>query len=79
MKGVIRCRPQFKPDGKLLTVTTNQITIKEVPVTKGIKNEEMRDAYTKLTDIILKFSEIRTFENDFRLANAFNNMEISKE
>ena len=23
IKGVVRCRPQFKPDGKLLTVTNN--------------------------------------------------------
>jgi hypothetical protein len=23
MKGIVRCRPQFKPDGKLLTVTNS--------------------------------------------------------
>jgi hypothetical protein len=54
MKGIIRCRPQFKPDGKLLTVTNgNKVIIKEIPLVKDVRNDEQKNAYSKLTDIIL--------------------------
>ena len=54
MKGIVRCRPQFRPDGKLLTVTNgNKVVIKEIPLVKEVRNDELKATYSKITDILL--------------------------
>ena len=81
MKGIIRCRPQFKPDGKLLTVTNgNKIIIKEIPLVKDVRNDEQKNVYSKLTDIILQYTEVKSFDNDYSLAaEALSQMEIGQK
>ena len=81
MKGIVRCRPQFRPDGKLLTVTNgNKIMIKEIPLVKEVRNDELKATYSKITDIILKYTEVKSFDNDYSLAaEALSQMEISQK
>lgn len=81
MKGIIRCRPQFKPDGKLLTVINgNKVIIKEIPLLKDVRNDEQKNVYSKLTDIILQYTEVKSFDNDYSLAaEALSQMEIGQK
>ena len=81
MKGIIRCRPQFKPDGKLLTVFNgNKIIIKEIPLVKDVRNDEQKNVYSKLTDIILQYTEVKSFDIDYSLAaEALSQMEIGQK
>ena len=57
---VNRCRPQFRPDGALLTVKreSNQITIRQVPTVQGSDNQEQRKTYGGLTDVLFKHTTI---------------------
>lgn len=79
---VNRCRPQFRPDGALLTVKreTNKVQIREVPTVQGSDNKEQRTIYSGLTDIFLEHTTI----NDGKKANtelrdALDKMKLSKQ
>lgn len=79
---VNRCRPQFRPDGALLTVKreTNQIQIREVPTVEGSDNNEQRGIYSGLTDILLKFTTINDGKKaNIELRDALDKMKLSQQ
>lgn len=57
---VHRFRPQFKPDGSLLTLrrADNKLKITEIEVVKGAKNADVKKSYQGLTEVLLKHSTI---------------------
>ena len=60
---VPRFRPQFRPDGSLLTLkrSTNKLQIIEVKVVKDSTNKQQKKVYHELTEVLKKhttFSEV---------------------
>ena len=77
-----RCRPQFKPDGALLTVKrgSNKIEIKEIPTVQGSDNKEQRQVYSGLTDILMRYTKIndgKVLSIDLR--DQMDNMKLNKQ
>ena len=47
---------------------------------KEVRNDELKATYSKITDIILKYTEVKSFDNDYSLAaEALSQMEISQK
>lgn len=61
---VNRVRPQFNSQGQLLIVKSNKVEIKEVPIVQGSTNEEQRNTYKGITQVLLKHTEIIPFTRD---------------
>ena len=79
---VNRCRPQFRPDGALLTVKreTNQIQIREVPTVQGTDINEQRTIYSGLTNILLKHTTINDGKKaNIELRDALDKMKLSQQ
>lgn len=74
---VNRVRPQFNSQGQLLTVKSNKIEIKEVPIVQGSTNEEQKSTYKGMTQVLLEHTEISVFSND--LNSAMREMIIDEE
>lgn len=66
---VHRFRPQFKPDGSLLTIkrADNKVKITEIEVASGAKNADVKKSYQGLTDVFLKHVSITEGSGDASL------------
>ncbi len=75
---VNRFRPQFKPDGSLLTLkrATNELIISEVSLVHNVKNQEVKKSYQGLTDVFLKHSQIIEGHKD--MSEELNNLRIEE-
>lgn len=75
---VHRFRPQFKPDGSLLTLrrADNKLKITEIEVVKGAKNAEVKKSYQGLTEVLLKHSTITEGSDD--ASPEFSNLSLEE-